>query len=129
MSKKAQIKYIDLPRFFPGIYVGYTNSKKKLDKEFKRLKINDMGEYKGRAGRVWAFTNQDKLTLIFFLDKNFIPDDSDIINIYGLFVHETTHIVDYIYDHIGERQKTDEINSYLHQYIFEELARLYKEKR
>ncbi len=121
--------YIDRTVVHSPVYIGLCLDEECYVGEMKRLKVHIdetiCWPKKGWAKTVTVERDDDK-GVCCIVCMNLEGEHTEV-EIYGLLVHETTHVWKQILDEMHERYPGNEIEAYAIQNIFQELAMAYQD--
>ncbi len=125
--KKAQSAVIWCDRGWQPVHFGFCPTKAAWKREVKRLGCP--GEpYPSTAGGCTAFELDGK-TCVLVTIRDGAEKRHCEVEVFGLLVHEATHVWQKIRDSIGEREPSIEFEAYSMQAIFQGLLSAWKETR
>lgn len=114
MSKRKDRTFWINNGYFPS-RVGFVPDEASWRANMKRLGVKNE-EYSESPGKCWDFrrNDNDQCILVTLGDE---ADTRDILEVYGLLVHEATHVMQYMMDNIGESFPSSEFEAYTVQHI------------
>ncbi len=118
VAKRKPIECVHWPHMGPwGFYVGFTTSRKAFKREVKRLcKDYDFPFVgKGAGGTTHSLYNpKGELCCIITIDISSKPSAASLA---GMIAHEAMHVVQRLWELVGETRPGQEAEAYLIQYI------------
>lgn len=122
MSKKFYNISTDV--YPTSVWVAFTPQALTLLGKKHKLPVTDKDfthDYGGRTTVLLAEKSRSCGIIVTF-DKAGLTKEFDVISRIGLIAHEASHVVDELFDHIGEARPGAEQRAYLTQYFVEEIA-------
>lgn len=96
-------------------FIGICTDEKAFAKEMKRLDIQGVNFVNpGKSATVHIYEIQTEIMFIICLSN---PQDYSPAALAGLLSHEATHIIQYLWEFIGETEPGKEAEAYMIQYI------------
>ena len=93
----------------------------------KRLGVSE--PFTKSAANTRMFVNEDGRCCIIVSMRTDIPDNHTELEVFGLLVHEATHVWQFILEHIGEEGPGYELEAYAMQAIAQELLQAFRSVR
>ena len=121
------IQYIDTKPW--PVHVGFTSDPKRWDKEMKRMKVSE--PFTNSPGCTTTFGKEvhsddcyNRLIIVTTNAKSRKLDD-----VVPVLSHEAVHVVQRIWEYVGEEMPGYEQEAYLVQWLVQEFIRIYKDEK
>lgn len=126
MTDEPHIRYFNMGPF--PIFVGFTNSPKAFAKEMKRMSVSGVDFVNpGSNATVHTLSKDGSTVCIITMEK---AKDKSPEMVAALIAHEAVHVVQELWDAIGEHEPGREAEAYLVQQIVQScLQEAWKTKR
>jgi hypothetical protein len=107
-----------------SVWVAFTPQALSLLGKRHKLPVTDKDFTHDYGGRTTVLVAEKRKAcgIIVTFDKKGLTQEFDVISRIGLIAHESSHVVDELFAHIGEQSPGAEQRAYLTQYFVEEIA-------
>jgi hypothetical protein len=125
------MKHVSLNPFRLDFYIGFGDEDwEKYAAYFNRTESLDEIRVRCDATTTRNFEIIQRRVGVWFAEGSLTgPMDKVLPKMPGVIAHEAEHVIDYLYEHIGETRVTEEIRAYLIQWVTEMMWKEWLNKR